>query len=81
MESKNKFATISLVLGIISIIAWLLPLAGYPVTILAIVFGTKGRSSAKKGMATAGMILGIIFLVITCINSVLGAIQGLMFAM
>lgn len=78
MESKNRFATAALVLGIISIIAWFIPLAGYPITILAIVFGVKGRVSAKKGMATAGMVLGIIFLVITVINSVLGAIQGFM---
>lgn len=76
MESKNKFAVASLVLGIVSIITWLLPIAGLPTTILAIVFGVKGRSGVKKGMATAGMILGIIFLVITAINSGLGAYQG-----
>lgn len=76
MESKNGLATAALVLGIISIIAWFIPLAGYPITILAIVFGAKGRVSAKKGRATAGMVLGIIFLVFTVINSILGAIQG-----
>lgn len=78
MESKNGLATAALVLGIVSIIAWLIPIAGYPVTILAIVFGVKGRISAKRGMATAGMILGIIFLILTVINSVAGAIMGFM---
>ena len=78
MEKNNSFAVAALVLGIVSIITWLLPVAGYITTIIAIVLGVKGRKSEKHGMATAGMVLGIIFLAITFINSVLGVILAFM---
>ncbi len=71
MENKNRFANAALVLGIVSILTWLFPIAGYITTIIAIVLGVKGRKSEKRGMATAGMVLGIIFLVITLLNSIL----------
>ena len=71
MENNNKFAVAALVLGIVSILTWLFPIAGYITTIIAIVLGVKGRKSEKRGMATAGMVLGIIFLVITLLNSIL----------
>ena len=78
MENNNKFAVAALVLGIVSILTWLFPIAGYITTIIAIVLGVKGRKSEKRGMATAGMVLGIIFLVVTLLNSILGAILGVL---
>ena len=41
-EKKDKQASIGMILGLISIVAWLLPLVGYPVTICGIVFSSKG---------------------------------------
>ena len=74
-DSASGKAVAGLVLGLVSIIAWLLPLIGYPVTICGIVFGAKGlKSTTKKGMATAGLVLSIIFLILTVINSVLGVL-------
>ena len=70
-NNNNNRAVASLVLGLVSIVTWLFPIAGYITTILAIVFATKGRHSEKKGMATAGLVLGIIFLVVTLLNSFL----------
>ena len=75
---NNNRAVASLVLGLVSIVTWLFPIAGYITTILAIVFATKGRHSEKKGMATAGLVLGIIFLVVTLLNSIFGAILGVL---
>ncbi len=75
---NNKRAVAALVLGLVSIVIWLFPIAGYITTILAIVFATKGRHSEKKGMATAGLVLGIIFLIVTLLNSILGAILGVL---
>ena len=77
MENSNR-AVASLILGLVSIVTWLVPIAGYITTILAIVFATKGRHSEKKGMATAGLVLGIIFLVVTLLNSILGAVLGVL---
>lgn len=73
--NKGK-ATASLVLGIIGLIAWLLPLVGFPVTIVGLIMGVNGRNSEKKGMATAGMVLSIIGLVACAINSFMGAYLG-----
>ena len=64
-NNNNNRAVASLVLGLVSIVTWLFPIAGYI---------TKGRHSEKKGMATAGLVLGIIFLVVTLLNSIFGAI-------
>ena len=77
-NNNNNRAVASLVLGLVSIVTWLFPIAGYITTILALVFATKGRHSEKKGMATAGLVLGIIFLVVTLLNSIFGAILGVL---
>ena len=77
-NNNNNRAVASLVLGSVSIVTLLCPIPGYITTILAIVFATKGRHSEKKGMATAGLVLGIIFLVVTLLNSIFGAILGVL---
>ena len=77
-NNNNNRAVASLVLGLVSIVTWLFPIAGYITTILAIVFATKGRHSETKGMATAGLVLGIIFLVVTLLNSSFGALLGVL---
>ena len=73
-KNNNSLAVVALVLGIVCIITWLFPIAGYITTIIAIVLGVKGRKSEKRGMATAGMVLGIIFLIITLLNSIIGVL-------
>lgn len=62
---KNPMAIASLVLGIVSCVfsfcgVWL-ALIGLVCGVVAIVLAVKGRKIvAKKGMATAGLVLGII---------------------
>lgn len=77
MEKKkiDEYAVGGYTLGLISILSWLLPLVGYPVTICGIVFSSKGlasKTNAKK--AKTGLILSIIFLVLTITNSIMGVI-------
>lgn len=70
-------APVGFILGLVSLIAWILPLAGYPVTICGIVFSAKqlkSTDSSAKVMAIIGLILSIIFLIVTCINSFLGVL-------
>lgn len=64
----------ALILGLIGIVAWLIPFFGFPFNILAIIFGAVGRNSSNPGMAKAGLILGIIGLVLTIINAILGVL-------
>jgi hypothetical protein len=73
-EKKASRANVGFILGLVSIIAWFIPLFGYPVTIIGIVFSAMGMDSKNKGKAIAGLVLSIIFLVITLINSIAGAV-------
>ncbi len=57
-------STLALVMGLISLIAWIIPLAGVIVSGVGIAAGRTGRNSTKRGMATAGLVLSIIGLVI-----------------
>lgn len=77
-DSADKNAKTGMILGIISVIAWLLPLVGYPVTICGIALSVKGlKSTEKKTNAIVGLILSIIFLLATLTNSFLGALLQL----
>ena len=74
-QPQSSMPTVSLVLGIISLIAWLLPLVGYPISIVGLVFGVKYRM--LSGNARAGMVMSIIGLCLTVINSFLGILINL----
>ena len=78
---KKDNSTTGLVLGLISIIAWIIPLIGFPVTICGIVFSAKSLNTPGRGKAIAGLVLSIAFLCLTIINSIAGAIIGVMRAM
>ena len=58
-------AVTSLVLGIISVLGTCIPLIGLICGIPGIVFGALGRKSPSKGMATAGLVISIIGLILS----------------
>ena len=63
----------SLILGIIGLLAWTIPLFGFPVTFIGLILGLLGQKRKKRGIARAGMILSIICLAATIVNTSLGA--------
>lgn len=67
----------SFVLGLVGIIAWVLPLIGYPVTITGLILGCIARKSEKNAFSLTGIILSSITLGITLINSIMGVIIAL----
>jgi hypothetical protein len=72
-EKGQGMAVAGLVLGIISMIAWLLPFIGLPISVIGIVLAALGRRSvSRRKMATVGLVLSIIALVLTFINAALG---------
>lgn len=74
----NGAAVAALVIGIISIIAWLLPIVGIPLSIVGIVYGNRGRRLfTNRTMATVGLVLCIIALVLAAINGLAGAMLAL----
>ena len=74
-EQKGQ-SIASLVLGLCGLVAWCIPLFGYPVSIIGLIMGILGSKKGGKGMAIAGIILSVICLIATLINSVLGAMQA-----
>jgi hypothetical protein len=74
LKKNNSKALAAMILGLCSIVGWFIPLFGYPLTVLAIIFGVIGLKSEKKGQAVAGLILGAVFLIFTLVNSILGAL-------
>lgn len=62
-ESKGLSIT-SMVLGIVSLVMLCLWYVSIPCAILAIIFAIVGRKKGGKGMATTGLVLGIIALAI-----------------
>ena len=76
-EEKKGMSIASLVLGCVGVIAWCIPLFGYPVTIAGLVLGIIGRKKGGKTLATVGIVLSAIFLVVTLINSILGVVLNL----
>ena len=69
-------AVASLVLGLVALIAWIIPLFGMPITIIGLVLGIKSLKSTGRRMAIAGIVLCLVFLVATLINGVWGAYEG-----
>jgi hypothetical protein len=66
-------ATAGFVLGLFSLIAWLLPILGYPVGGIGLYLSLKGRKSPPSGLAIAGIVLNCLGLVLSLINSAIGA--------
>lgn len=70
-------ATASLILGLVSILGLFTPIVGIVAGITAISTGVRGRVSTSKGMATAGITLGIIFLILSAIVWILNILLSL----
>ena len=73
---KPGFGVAALVLGIVGVLAWIIPITGLPVGIIALVLGIIGLKKSSKGMSIVGIVLGIICLVLTIINSAIGGFYG-----
>jgi hypothetical protein len=73
VDKGAKRAKVGFVLGLAGILAWLLPIIGFPVTICGIIFSCLGLSSEARNKAVVGLTLSIIFLIVTLLNSIVGA--------
>lgn len=70
---QSKQAKISLTLGIVGLIAWIIPIIWLPIQVTGLVYWIKSISSNKKAMASAGVTLCIVWLVLTTANASIGA--------
>lgn len=87
-KNSNALAIAALVCGILGIIGSFIPVVCYftlVLAILGIVFGVQARKAEKTGLATAGLILGIIgtafgavgVICVVCAAGILGAAGAL----
>ncbi len=67
-------SNVGFILGIISLIAWLIPIAGFPVSIVGLVLSIKAHKNPENKTAIVGIVLSIIGLAFTTFNSLLGAL-------
>lgn len=77
LEKHSGKAVASLVLGLVGLLAWFIPLFGLPISIVGLVMGIKGKRSKNRGMAIAGIVLSILCLIATIINSIIGILIAL----
>ena len=72
VQRPNPNAWTSFILGIISSVAWIIPLIGLPITIVGTVLGATGmRNKRSKGIAIAGFVTNLVFLAATIAAGVL----------
>ncbi len=76
MKNTHKKATAALIIGILSLILWIIPLFGLPLSIIGIVLSIKGITRTQK-YALAALICAIIGLALTSANGAVGAYTGI----
>jgi hypothetical protein len=75
----EPLALAGFILGIVSLLAWLLPLVGIPVAVVGLVLSALGRSRVNRSgapngrQATVGLVLSCVGLVLALGNAALGA--------
>lgn len=74
--SKNGKAVKGMVLGIIAMIAWIIPIVGLPIAAIGLFYSIKGMKSIKRSNAITGIVLCSIGLVATIVNGSIGAYLG-----
>ncbi len=68
-------STVVLVIGILSIFLWPIPYAGFLASIIGLVLGIIVRRRQKSGLATIGIILSGLGLLITLVNLKVGILD------
>jgi len=76
LEKNINLAMPSVILGAFSLIAWFYPLCGFPVSILGLYFGITSSNTSRRSVAIGGIILSLVGLLATTVNSTLGAYLG-----
>ena len=70
---KTGLGIVALVLGITGLLAWIIPIIGIPVGVAALVLGILGIKKSSRGMSIAGLVLGVICIILAVINGAVGA--------
>lgn len=69
----GKSGIISFILGLTGTVACFIPLLGMPITLAGLILGIRGLRGKHRRLAVSGMVLSIVFLMLTVANSTIGA--------
>ena len=72
VQEKKGLSIASMVLGIVAVVCCCFWYIAIPCSILAIIFSIIGKKKGGKGMATAGLVLGIIAIALYALLIILG---------
>jgi hypothetical protein len=72
MPARGGMALTSLVFGVMGLIAWVLPLAGLPVTIVGFLAGKQAVRSPERTLGLIGMGLSLLGLLLSSGNGLVG---------
>ena len=75
-DDGRAMAVSSLVLGILGLICSCVPIGGLPLSVVGIVLGAISKKKGQDGMATAGIILCIIGIVLAIIAMIFGGYEA-----
>lgn len=77
-DRRGGMALAGMILGIISMVAWLLPFVGLPVSVVGLILSALGRASvSRRTMATVGLVLSILALALTLCNAAAGVYMNM----
>lgn len=76
-QETHIIPILALVFGILGLIACCIPCVGYPIAITAFVLGIIGLKKTGRGLAIAGIVLGVISFLLSLTNSILGVVLNL----
>jgi hypothetical protein len=76
LKKQDKKAYLGLILAVLGMIAWLIPLFGVPINIVALINSIKAIDSREKNISIIGIVLSAVGLILSIINAVLGAHLG-----
>lgn len=67
---QDKSARSAVIMGIVSLVAWLIPLVGLPLSLASLILGLNSLNSKRKDLARASISLGVIGLFLTISYSI-----------
>lgn len=71
-DDKSHYSLFSVILGLVSLIAWLLPILGIFTSLGSLGTGLVGIDSDQERLAVGGILLGALGFVLTLLRSGLG---------
>lgn len=68
-DQRDRQGIISLGIGILGMVFWMIPIIGIIVNCIGVFFGIKGLETRFRELSIIGILLGCIGFILTCLRS------------